>query len=43
MNAVDIIRMHHEEIVNLIKESGYSVTLTIGQPQGDYVIWDDLE
>ena len=34
VNAVDIMRMHHEDIVNLIKESGYSVTLTIGPPQG---------
>ncbi|XP_052822840.1 membrane-associated guanylate kinase, WW and PDZ domain-containing protein 1 isoform X2 [Octopus bimaculoides] len=34
VNNVDISHMHHEEIVNLIKESEYSVTLTIGSPQG---------
>lgn len=34
VNNVDISHMHHEEIVNLIKDSGYSVTLTIGPPQG---------
>ena len=28
------MRMHHEDIVNIIKESGYSCTLTIGPPQG---------
>ena len=32
VNGVDIVKMHHEEIVMLIKESGYTVTLTIGQP-----------
>ncbi|GAB1597467.1 membrane-associated guanylate kinase, WW and PDZ domain-containing protein 1 isoform X1 [Argonauta hians] len=35
VNNVDISHMHHEEIVNLIKESEYSVTLTIGSPQDD--------
>ncbi|CAE1263838.1 AIP3 [Acanthosepion pharaonis] len=35
VNNVDISHMHHEEIVNLIKDSGYSVTLTIGPPQDD--------
>ncbi|XP_052067223.1 membrane-associated guanylate kinase, WW and PDZ domain-containing protein 2-like isoform X2 [Mytilus californianus] len=35
VNGVDISCMHHEEIVNLIKEAGYSVTLTIGIPQDD--------
>lgn len=34
VNGVDISYMHHEEIVNLIKEAGYTVTLTIGIPQG---------
>lgn len=27
--------MHHGDIVNLIKDSGYSVTLTVGPPQDD--------
>ncbi|XP_064633877.1 membrane-associated guanylate kinase, WW and PDZ domain-containing protein 2-like isoform X4 [Lineus longissimus] len=35
VNNVDIMRMHHEDIVNLIKDSGYSVTVTIGPPQDD--------
>ncbi|XP_041347543.1 membrane-associated guanylate kinase, WW and PDZ domain-containing protein 1-like isoform X3 [Gigantopelta aegis] len=34
VNGTDITHMHHEDIVNLIKESGYSVTLTIGPPPG---------
>uniref|UniRef100_A0A8D9A780 Membrane-associated guanylate kinase, WW and PDZ domain-containing protein 1 n=1 Tax=Cacopsylla melanoneura TaxID=428564 RepID=A0A8D9A780_9HEMI len=32
VNHVDIMSLHHGEIVNLIKDSGYSVTLTIGAP-----------
>ncbi|KAK2150489.1 hypothetical protein LSH36_403g02016 [Paralvinella palmiformis] len=35
VNGTEINHMHHEEIVNLIKLSGYSVTLTIGPPQAD--------
>ncbi|KAL3852402.1 hypothetical protein ACJMK2_016053 [Sinanodonta woodiana] len=35
VNGVDISHLHHEDIVNIIKESGYSVTLTIGPPQDD--------
>jgi hypothetical protein len=31
---VDINNMHHGEIVNLIKDSGYSVVLTVGPPVG---------
>lgn len=38
VNGVDISYMHHEEIVNLIKEAGYTVTLTIGIPQGKLFI-----
>lgn len=34
VNGVDIKTLHHGHIVNLIKESGYSVTLTIGPPRG---------
>ena len=34
VNNVDIKSLHHGSIVNLIKESGYSVTLTIGPPRG---------
>ena len=34
MNGVDIKTLHHGHVVNLIKESGYSVTLTIGPPRG---------
>ncbi|KAI5731509.1 hypothetical protein M8J77_011202 [Diaphorina citri] len=32
VNHVDIMSLHHGEIVNLIKDSGYCVTLTIGAP-----------
>ena len=34
MNHVEINSLHHGDIVNLIKESGYSVTLTVGPPIG---------
>ena len=34
VNNVDISHLHHEDIVNIIKESGYSVTLTVGPPLG---------
>lgn len=43
VNNVDISHMHHEEIVNLIKDSGYSVTLTIGPPQGKMMLHDKTE
>ncbi|XP_071035063.1 membrane-associated guanylate kinase, WW and PDZ domain-containing protein 1 isoform X4 [Parasteatoda tepidariorum] len=35
VNNVSILNMHHGETVNLIKDSGYSITLTIGPPQDD--------
>lgn len=35
VNGISIIHMHHGDIVNLIKDSGLSVTLTIGAPQDD--------
>ncbi|XP_013779275.2 membrane-associated guanylate kinase, WW and PDZ domain-containing protein 1-like isoform X2 [Limulus polyphemus] len=35
VNGISILNMHHGEIVNLIKDSGYSVVLTIGPPQDD--------
>ncbi len=34
VNHVDIGSLHHGEIVNLIKDSGYSVVMTVGQPVG---------
>ena len=34
VNHVEINSLHHGDIVNLIKESGYSVTLTVGPPIG---------
>jgi atrophin-1 interacting protein 3 (BAI1-associated protein 1) len=34
VNNIDIVSLHHGDIVNLIKDSGYSVTLTIGPPIG---------
>merc|ERR1719433_2359563 len=35
VNHVNINSLHHGDIVNLIKESGYSVTLTVGPPIDD--------
>lgn len=32
MNGINITQMNHIEIVKLIKESGNSITLTIGPP-----------
>ena len=34
VNRVDISSLHHGDIVNLIKDSGYSVVLTVGPPIG---------
>lgn len=34
VNHMDIMSLHHGDIVNLIKDSGYTVTLTIGSPLG---------
>ena len=36
VNHVDINSLHHGDIVNLIKDSGYSVTLTVGPPIGQW-------
>ena len=36
VNHVEINSLHHGDIVNLIKESGYSVTLTVGPPIGRF-------
>ena len=36
VNHVDIAGMHHGDIVNLIKDSGYSVVMTVGQPIGRF-------
>ncbi len=35
VNHVDIGSLHHGEIVNLIKDSGYSVVMTVGPPIGN--------
>ncbi|XP_032682313.1 membrane-associated guanylate kinase, WW and PDZ domain-containing protein 1-like isoform X1 [Odontomachus brunneus] len=35
VNHIDITNVCHKDIVNLIKDSGYSVTLTIGYPLDD--------
>ena len=35
VNGTNITHSHHEDIVNLIRDSGYSVTLTVGPPQGE--------
>ena len=36
VNHVDIAGMHHGDIVNLIKDSGYSVVMTVGHPIGKH-------
>merc|ERR1719220_406136 len=35
VNHVDINTLHHGDIVNLIKDSGYSVVMTVGPPIDD--------
>ncbi|XP_059171787.1 membrane-associated guanylate kinase, WW and PDZ domain-containing protein 3-like isoform X4 [Physella acuta] len=35
VNGVDTSNMHHKDVVSLIKESGFSVALTIGPPPDD--------
>ncbi|CAL1543355.1 unnamed protein product, partial [Lymnaea stagnalis] len=32
VNGVDTSNMHHKDVVSLIKDSGFSVALTIGHP-----------
>ena len=39
VNHVDIAGMHHGDIVNLIKDSGYSVVMTVGHPIGKLPIF----
>ena len=40
VNHVDINSLHHGDIVNLIKDSGYSVTLTVGPPLGKSALYN---
>ena len=42
VNHVDINSLHHGEIVNLIKDSGYSVVMTVGPPLGEIVLLPKL-
>lgn len=42
INGVNILRMHHGEIVNLIRDSGNVVTLTVGPPEGTFLFWKML-
>lgn len=37
VNGISIINMHHGDIVNLIKDCGYSVTLTISNSHGIFL------
>ena len=39
VNRVDISSLHHGDIVNLIKDSGYSVVLTVGPPIGNFFLF----
>lgn len=34
VNNINILSMHHGDIVNLIKDSGLTVVLTVGAPDG---------
>ena len=42
VNRVDISSLHHGDIVNLIKDSGYSVVLTVGPPIGNFFVHSDV-
>ena len=42
VNRVDISTLHHGDIVNLIKDSGYSVVLTVGPPLGKIIIFKEV-
>ena len=42
VNRVDISSLHHGDIVNLIKDSGYSVVLTVGPPIGNIFVHYDI-
>ena len=42
VNRVDISSLHHGDIVNLIKDSGYSVVLTVGPPIGNFFVHSDI-
>jgi C-terminal processing protease CtpA/Prc len=39
VNGVDITQMHHSDVVNFIKNSGYEVTLTIVPPDTPELIY----
>ena len=39
VNGVDITQMHHSDVVNFIKNSGYEVTLTIVPPDASESIY----
>lgn len=36
VNGIDILKMDHGQIVHLIKDSGYTVTLTVGHHEGKF-------
>lgn len=38
VNNIDITNLSHGDIVNMIKDSGSTVTLTIGPPNGKFKI-----
>jgi C-terminal processing protease CtpA/Prc len=38
VNGMSILHMDHKIVVELIKESGNSITLTIGAPNGNFMI-----
>ena len=38
VNHVEIANLHHGAIVNLIKDSGYSVVMTVGPPIGKCIL-----
>jgi len=38
VNNVDITKLSHGDIVTMIKDSGSTVTLTIGPPNGEFIL-----
>lgn len=38
VNGVDTTTMHHKDVVSLIKDSGFSVALTVGPPAGQFSV-----
>ena len=42
VNSITVSHLHHEHIVNMIKESGLTVVLTVGPPGEQSVVFFPL-